>query len=127
MSRKRGTKAASKGKAGQVTWAQAFRDIIIASMNRGQLPILGMVGIVFLLVWKMPDEKASQLVFDLYGKLMEMEMWAYMLLAVTLVGWYSHAKIMRREFSREYRRIGQEKSDLQSKAAGIKFKSSDRS
>ena len=111
----------------KVTWAQATRDVLIASMNRGQLPILGILGIIFLLVWKMPEEEASRLLFDLIDKLSKWEMWAYFLLVIVLVGWFVHARIMREEFSKEYRRIGLEKSELQSKLAKINFKSSDYS
>jgi len=111
----------------EVTWAQAARDVLIASMNRGQLPILGIIGIVFLVVWKMPNEEASRLAFDLVEKLSNLEMWAYILLVITLVGWYLHARLMRKEFSNEYRRIGREKSELQRKLAGIKYQSSDES
>ena len=96
-------------------------------MNRGQLPILGILGIIFLLVWKMPEEEASRLLFDLIDKLSRWEMWAYLLLVIVLVGWFVHARIMREEFSKEYRRIGLEKSELQSKLAKINFKSSDYS
>jgi len=126
MSRKPKQKRSPPKKAVPVTWAQAFRDVVIVSMNRGQLPILSMVGIIFLLVWKMPDAEASRLVFDLYDKLRNGEMWAYILLGIVLVGWFTHARIMRREISKEYKRIGQEKSGLQSQAAGIEFKSSDK-
>ncbi len=111
---------------GAVTWAQAFRDIIIAAINRGQLPLLGIIGIAALIIWRMPDTEVAGLARDLLVALKHGEGFAYVVEVATLLGWYAHSKFMRREFSQEFRRIGKEKSDIQSRAAGTKFKSSDR-
>lgn len=109
-----------------VSWAQAVRDIFVTSMNRGQLPVLGMIAIVLLLIWKMPEADAGRLMHDLLSALRAGEMWSYGLLLATLAGWFFHAKFMRREFSDEALRIGREKSDLQGKLSGVKYESSDR-
>lgn len=111
---------------GTVTWAQAVRDIFVTSMNRGQLPVLGLIAIVLMLIWKMPDADAGKLMHDLLAALRAGEMWSYGLLAATLAGWFFHAKLMRREFSDEALRIGREKSELQGKLSGVKYESSDR-
>lgn len=110
----------------QITWAQTFRDITIASMNRGQLPVLGCIGLFGCIIWKMPNKDVSKLVFDLVDRLSHGELIAYVLLIVVSVGWFIHAKIMRTNFSEEYKRIGKEKSKLQSRMAGVNFESSDK-
>ena len=109
-----------------VTWAQACRDIVVTSMNRGQLPVLGMLAVALLLIWKMPNEEASKLVFEVVASLRRGEMWGYPALLATLAGWFFHTKSMRKSFSAEAERIGREKSDLQSTLSGVKYKSSNR-
>lgn len=109
-----------------VTWAQAFRDVVIASMNRGQLPILGIIGVVLVLIYRMPEQDVSVLVMEIVSSLKKGEGYAYILEGVTIGGWFLHAKLMRKVFSTEAERIGREKSHAQSKAAGTNFKSSEK-
>jgi hypothetical protein len=109
-----------------MTWAQAFRDIVVTSMNRGQLPVLGLIGIVVLLLWKMPESDVSKLVFDIFQELKNGQLLAYPLWLITVAGWFYHAKSMRQMFSDEAARIGREKSQPQSKISNTKFKSSDK-
>ena len=117
--------AKPKNQSVKVTWAHAFRDIVVASINRGQLPILGVFAVVCLIIWRMPATKVGDLSKDVVDKLAHGQMWAYPLLLLVLLGWYIHAKIMRRIYSNEFRRVGREKSELQGKAAGKQFRSSD--
>lgn len=110
-----------------VTWPQAARDITVSAINRGQLLLLGCVAIVMLLIWKMPGEDVTPLVREILQKLEQLHFIAYILLGITLAGWYAHAKVNRRNFSEELRRVGNEKSKLQALRAGNEFKSSERS
>lgn len=96
-------------------------------MNRGQLPVLAAFALMFLVVYRMPPEDVSKLAFDIVDKLNHLELFSYPLLFAVVIGWFFHAKSMRKRYSEEYRRIGQEKSKLQRDAANIKFKSSDHS
>lgn len=109
-----------------MSWAQACRDIVVTSMNRGQLPILGMIAVVLVLVWKLPEERATELVFSLLHALLEGPLVGYALFIITVAGWFFHAKWMRKMFSEEAKRIGKEKSGLQSALTGDKFSSSNR-
>jgi hypothetical protein len=109
------------------TWAQAARDIVVTSMNRGQLPILGVLAVVFLMVWRMPEGDVSKLVFSVVSHLKDGDLWGYALSLVLAGGWYSYAKNMRKKFSVECERIGREKSALQGKLAGTNYRSSDQS
>ena len=112
--------------SGSMSWAQACRDIVVTSMNRGQLPILGMIAVVLVLVWKLPEERATELVFSLLHALLEGPLVGYALFIITVAGWFFHAKWMRKMFSEEAKRIGKEKSGLQSALTGDKFSSSNR-
>ena len=111
---------------GKMSWAQACRDIVVTSMNRGQLPILGMIAIVLVLVWKLPEEKATELIFSIFHALQEGALIGYVLFIATVAGWYFHSKWMRKMFSEEAKRIGKEESGLQSALTGDKFPSSNR-
>lgn len=121
-----GKSVGGKARSFEVTWAQAFRDIVVTSMNRGQLPVLGVIAVVVLLVGRMQESDVSTLVFEIFHELKEGQLWGYVLWLLTLAGWFYHAKHTRRMFSDETARIGREKSELQGKLSNVKYKSSDR-
>lgn len=110
----------------KVSWAGAFRDIVVTSMNRGQLPILGVLALVMMLLWKLNEQDAAKLVFQLFEALRAGDLWGYVLLVLSLVGWYLHLRAQRRMFMEETKRIGREKSDLQSQLHGFTLDSSEQ-
>lgn len=110
----------------QISWAQAVRDMVVAAINKGQLPIFGFFLVILMLIYKMPEGDVAKLVFEMLSSLKKGEFVAYILLILSVSGWIYHARIMRREFSIEAKRIGREKSNLQSQLAGVKFISSDQ-
>lgn len=116
----------ARSSTGSVTWAQAVRDIVVAAINRGQLPVLGLLALLLLLIWKMPPDQAGAFLVEMWRDLRAAQMLAYFLLAGSVGGWYFHSKSQRKWFSEEMDRIGKEKSDLQSTISGTKFKSSNR-
>lgn len=126
MSEKTGSAAPRKPRNGHVTWAHAVRDIFVTSINRGQLPVLGMIAVALLMLWKMPADDVSSLASEILHSLQNGELWGYLLFVLTLIGWYSHAKRMRKMFSAEAERIGTEKSRLQEKLVGHNYKSSNK-
>ena len=128
MSNKNSQQSRRKGSRanGKMTWAQSVRDMTIASINKGQLPLFGLLFIVSIMILKMPSEDVSDLVFSIFSALKAGEYVAYILLVLSLSGWYAHAKFMRKAFSAEAERIGNEKSNLQGRIAGVKFGSSDK-
>lgn len=110
-----------KKKGYRVTWAQAVRDIVIASMNRGQLPVLGLIGLMLFMIWKMPAEDVTSLAMAILQRLVDWTLAGWALAAAITLAWYVHARKMRQEYSQEFERIGTEKSKLQSSAAGRTF------
>lgn len=112
---------------GKVTWAQAFRDIVIASMNKGQLPVLAVFMLIGLLIWKLPETEVLKLWGVLIDKLSNGELLSYPLLGFVTLGWFYHSRRQRRHFLAEYERIATEKSELQEKLTGTKLKSSSNS
>lgn len=120
------TTAKTKPTQSKFSWAQAVRDMVVTSMNRGQLPILGTIGVVLLLISRMPEQDISRLVFEIFSALRSGELWAYVAEFGTVGAWFVHAKLMRKMFSEEVERIGREKSAIQGKAARAKFNSSNK-
>jgi len=118
-----GIELAKNGQA-QVSWAQMVRDVLITAMNKGQLLPIALFAVAIVILLKLPSEEIVKLTYNILGKLSSGEMWAYLLLLVIVLAWYMHAKKMRTEYSKELDRIGQEKSKLQAKLAGKKFRSS---
>lgn len=125
-SKKPSPAAKKPSKTNQVTWAQCVRDVLIGAMNRGQLPILGCLAIIMLLIYKLPTEDCSKVVYQLLADLERGELYSYILVFLLAGGWFYHAKFMRKEFSDEALRIGKEKSAAQSAAAGERFLSSEK-
>lgn len=123
---KQATTAAKRPRNGNVTWAQTVRDIFVTSINRGQLPVLGMIAVTLLMIWKMPEDAVSALAEEVLHSLQNGDLWGYVLFVLTLGGWYSHAKRMRKMFSNEAERIGTEKSRLQEQLVGRNYKSSNK-
>lgn len=105
-----------------VTWAQAFRDIVISGMARGQLLPLMCSLAVLLIIYRLPPEKLANLVYLLFSKGILALGWV---VAVALViGWSWQSRRSRRFHSAEYERITKEKNDCQSELNNKKFISS---
>ena len=108
-----------------VTWAEATRDIVIAAMDKGQLPFLALGAIVFLLIIRLPSNHLVIFLRTLGERLQEGEYISYPLLIGCILGWFLHVRHMKRKFTREYERIGKEKTYLQKQLTGLDLKSSD--
>ncbi|MGF1840978.1 hypothetical protein [Vibrio atlanticus] len=115
----------SKAKAAPVTWAQAFRDIIIKAIDRGQLmPVLCFL-VILALVFKMPEEQVYEFGMNILSGFKDWSLVGWFCTVVVISLWAGHAQVMRRKHSTEYKRMGQEKSKAQQDRAKIPLKSSD--
>ena len=100
--------------------------MVTAAINKGQLPLFGLLFVIVCLILKMPANEVAELVFAIFDALKAGELVGY-LIAIILGGcWYGHARVMRRQYSNEYERIGKEKTSLQSQVSGVTYSSSDR-
>lgn len=107
-----------KRQANQISWAQACRDIGVASMNKGQFPLFVFAIIILSLIWKMPPDDVSKLVNSLIFMLQNGELVGYVLATFTTGGWFVHAKWQRRIISREIQRLSDERNKAQSNKVG---------
>jgi hypothetical protein len=93
-----GTKPTTAAKGHEVTWAQATRDVLIAAINRGQLPALCLGLAVVLMVWKLPDDYVGPLFNRVLSKLEDGGLLGWVLFLATLLTWYVHARKIRNAF-----------------------------
>lgn len=108
----------------RITWAQAIRDIVIVSINKGQLPILAVCAIVVIILLRLPPQSLLTLTNRVFELLEKGVLWSYMIIAILVLMYFYHVRLLRKTFSDEAERIGNEKSDLQEQLANRKFKSS---
>lgn len=108
----------------RVTWAQAFRDIVITAMNRGQFPILVVGAIIFVLIYRLNANQSFQLLKEFISKLEDFSILGWLLWVLTIGLWVVYAKKVRKNFSVEMSRVGREKSKAQEKVSRRKLPSS---
>jgi hypothetical protein len=74
-----------------------LRDVLVASINKGQFPI-AMVGIIFLaMIVKMPDADVTKLAFQILDDLKTLHLLGYFLTLVVIILWYKHAQLLRNQ------------------------------
>jgi len=124
---KRPKKKVRKGQAkapAKVTWAEAVRDVLIASMTKGLLVPLLVGGALILLIFRAPEQEAGNVLKQLVGGLQDWSLVGWVLFGATLIGWIAHARIQRKSFHREMDRVARERNRLQRKASDRDLKSS---
>jgi hypothetical protein len=109
-----------------VGWPHAFRDILVAAVNRGQFPFFCIFLIFLLLVFKMPSEEAGRLIIDLEHDLRDMHILGWVLELFTLVAWVWLNRRQRRTYRDEINRISEEKSAAQTAELGSALVKSSR-
>ncbi len=91
----------------------AIRDVSIASMNKGQFPLFIVAALIALMMFKMPAEDVSKLMFTLVGMYKSTHAVGWTLGIISSLGWFLGTKRLRRIHSAEVRRIAEEKKILQ--------------
>lgn len=109
-----------------VTWAQAFRDIIITAMNRGPLLLLMVTGTLILLISKLDSNQAFNLLNSFIEKLKDWSIVGWIFWVITVIICFILFRKVRTDFSSEMKRVGKEKSRVQEKALQRTLPSSDR-
>ena len=105
--------------------SQALRDVLVASINKGQFPLAVFALIFGLIIFKMPPEDVSKLVFEVLGMLQRWEMVGYILSFFGFGGWFVHAKWQRQMITNEMRRLSIERTKAQGSKMGSLIKSSE--
>ena len=94
-------------------------------MNRGQLLVLMLGAIVFVLILKLRHEESAEILNKIIDELAHYHLLGWIISVITTLGWFFNTKKMRKKYSEENKRIGIEKSSWQEKALKKKLPSSD--
>lgn len=101
-----------------------IRDIIIASMNKGQFLVAGVWLLLLILFLKLSPNQAYAVVRKFGKLLVNGQIAGWVLLWIVVIAWLFHSKYQRRNFTREMKRIAQEKKDIQQTQLGTRLGSS---
>ena len=109
----------------KIGFFESVRDVLIASMNKGQFPAALLAMVVLSMIWRMPPTDVSKLVFRLLDVAEEKKLLGYFVSVFSLLGWFFHAKYQRKLITFEMQRVSSERNQLQAKELGKKLKSSE--
>jgi hypothetical protein len=106
-----------------ITWAQAFRDVLIEAIRKGQILAIGLAVVIIVFISRIPQADLIQIWNDFSE--VENKVWIInVILNVALaLLWFVHARYLRKNFADEIERVCQERNRTQQKL-GIGVKSS---
>lgn len=101
-----------------------MRDVLVASMNKGQFSsaMLGMI--LLVIVFRMPSNDIGDIARVVVDKLISGSIVGWGLSLVLTISWYFHAKWQRRNIHEEMRRISSERTELQQQLSHFELGSS---
>lgn len=108
----------------KVTAWQFLRDVFVTSINKGQFPIAILALVISIYCVRVPPDVLAEHGREVFVGLKNGYLVGYVLFIMTVGGWWSHAKGLRRKHYEELDRIAPEKTELQKKLLGNKVKSS---
>lgn len=109
MGHKTGKRGSGKSQS-SFTWAQAWRDVMYKAISSGQIVPTSIAIIAMIGMWRMPDEEIGPLMHRVLDGLSNHSLLGWGLFAIALCVWAWHSAVMRRNFSYEAQRIGNEKT-----------------
>ncbi len=107
-----------------MTFAQAVRDVLIASMRYAQFPFAMLGLLAGIIIWRMPPDDLSKLLFRLIEDFENGSLLGYALFGLAIIGWFYTVRRQRKLIASEMDRIGEQKSKLQEQLLGNKIQSS---
>jgi hypothetical protein len=119
-----GNRGPSKG-GSKVGFWEFLRDVLIASMNKGQFPAALIAIVVLSMIWRMPPGDLSKLIFRFLDVAEEERLVGYVVSVASLLGWFFHARYQRKLITQEMQRISGERNQLQARELGKRVKSSE--
>lgn len=105
--------------AAKVGYAQAVRDVFIASINKGQFPFAVVGAILLLIIARIPQEEIVPLIKWMVEFMGATYLFGYALFAVTVLGWYFHAQRIRREFTEQLNAFKSGQKTASAKKKGV--------
>lgn len=91
-----------------MTFFQMLRDVLVASLNRGQFPmaVIGLIAVIA--ICRMPAADLSRLVFRLLDAAEAHAYGGYVLTVTIALAWAIHSMRLRREFTAEIKRLNEQ-------------------
>lgn len=124
--RKTDRKSPIRYKQPPVTWAEAVRDVVIRSMDRGLFVPLMLSSFVLLSIFRMDAAQLSELYLELFDKFVGTCAVGWTLFGGSVCFGVALGFISRSKTRKEEHRIGSEKSKLQEQAVDRKLSTSRR-
>jgi len=109
----------------RVGFWELLRDVLIASMNKGQFPVALIAMVMLSMIWRMPPADISKLMLRLLDVAEEERLGGYIASVTFLLGWFFHARYQRRLITREMQRVSSERNQLQTRELGKRVRSSE--
>ena len=97
----------------KIGWPQAFRDIVINSMARGQAPLVLFFFVMIFALWRMPSEAVGVMANKIVDRLVDTYLLGWALLPPVLLGWFTHSRWQRRTMGKEVDRLAGERDRVQ--------------
>jgi hypothetical protein len=108
----------SSGPVPRFGFARMMRDVLVASIYRGQFPP-ALIGLIILaIVLKMPAADVSKVMLHFMDLLERHELLGYLLATLCATGWFLHARSQRRRIGEERRRLNSEREALNAMMSG---------
>jgi hypothetical protein len=108
-----------------VGFYQMLRDVLIASINKGQFPWAILAMIVIAVIFRMPPDDVSKLAFRVLDALERGALLGYALAFFATAGWFFHSRYQRRIITVELNRMSKQRNQLQAHKLGNKIRSSE--
>lgn len=115
----------NKGRVEPIGFAHMIRDIIVACVNKGQLPIIIFGLVLFAMILKMSESDVGKLIFLVVENLKNGSLVGYLLFFLAITGCYFHSTRLRRQYAGEINRLSDERTKLQAGQLGERVRSSE--
>jgi hypothetical protein len=109
----------------KVGFWEFLRDVLIASVDKGQFPAALIAMVVLSVIWRMSPTEVSKLMFRLLDVAEEERLVGYVVSVVSLLGWFFHVRYQRKLIAQEMQRISDERNQLQMRELGKRVRSSE--
>jgi hypothetical protein len=98
-------------------WA-VLRDVLLGSINKGQLPLALFGMILIILVSKLPAAEVSNLCHEIIKSLETYHILGWVISFLTTFGWYFNTRKIKKIHDREMNRVSAEKTKIQETKIG---------
>jgi hypothetical protein len=109
-----------------LSWPDVLNNILLRLISTGQLPVLGLLLILGVLVYRTPSEHIVEVWRILQKMLDRRSGLGYGVAIISSSGWIIHTRIQRRRFEQEHGRMATARNDAQQKHFANSLKSSER-